>query len=200
VSSTDNLHSQLVGWAKIILPLCALGLLSTLFLFARNSNEPSEIVLAEVEAIAREQLLSAPEFSGVTDDGAIVVISARTARPNDVRPDTVDVDDMKMRMDNTDGSQIFVTALEGELDGRGRIGQFFGLVHIETSTGYQMETNGLVAELDTGLVTSDTQIEIRAPFGELSAGSARFLITSENTGQEMLFTNGVRLLYRPQDP
>ena len=30
----DNLYSQMVGWAKIVLPLCAIGLLSTLFLFA----------------------------------------------------------------------------------------------------------------------------------------------------------------------
>ena len=60
-----------------------------------------------------------------------------------------------------------------------------------------METNGLTAELDTGLVTSDGLLEIRAPFGELTAGKVTFLIASEDRGQQMLFTNGVRLLYNP---
>lgn len=197
MNSSDNLHSQLVGWAKIILPLCALGLLSTLFLFARNTTETSEIALAEVEAIAREQRVTAPEFSGMTDEGAIIVISARSARPDDVRPDTVSIDTMRMRMDNPDGSHINVTATLGELDGRARLARFLGLARVETSSGYELETNGLTAELDTGLVTSDGLLEIRAPFGELTAGKVTFQIAREDRGQQMLFTNGVRLLYNP---
>lgn len=200
MAAADNLHSQLVGWAKIILPLCALGLLSTLFLFARGPGEPSEIALAEVEAIAREQRVSAPEFSGMTDDGAIVVISAKTARPDSQRPDTVSIDAMRLRMDNADGSHIEVTATRGELDGRERLARFLGLARLVTSTGYELETNGLIAELDTGVVTSDGLLEIRAPLGQLTAGKVTFQVTSENTAQEMLFTNGVRLLYQPQTP
>ncbi|MDP5084812.1 MAG: hypothetical protein NWQ23_05270 [Yoonia sp.] len=198
MSGADNLHSLLVGWAKIILPLCALALLSTLFLFARGTNEPPEIALAEVEEIAREQRISAPEFSGVTEDGAIMVISAKTARPDAIHPDTVMMDSIQMRMDNPDGSQLDVTAISGEFDGRARIARFSGLARLETSTGYQMETNGLIAELDTGLVTSDGLLEIRAPFGQLTAGNVTFQVASDQTAQHILFTNGVRLLYMPQ--
>lgn len=200
MATDQNLHSQIVGWAKIILPLCALGLLSTLFLFARSSTDPSDIAIAEVAEIAREQRVSAPEFSGVTDDGSIVVISAKSARPSDTAPDTVSIDEMQMKMDNTDGSQIEVTATLGELDGRARVARFLGLARLQTSTGYEMETNGLIAELDTGIVTSDGLLEIRAPFGELTAGTVTFQVSSEDTGQQMLFTNGVRLLYHPQTP
>ena len=195
-----NFHSQLVGWAKIILPLCALGLLSTLFLFARSTTEPSDTTLAEIEAIAREQRVSAPEFSGVTDSGAVVVIAARSARPDATQPDTVSVDEMRMQMNNPDGSQLEVTATLGEVDGRNRIARFLGLARLETSTGYQMETNGLIAELDSGVVTSDGLLEIRAPLGQLTAGKVTFQVGPENTAQQMLFTNGVRLLYQPQNP
>ena len=200
MADADNIHSQLVGWAKIILPLCALGLLSTLFLLARGPAEPSDIALAEVEAIAREQRVSAPEFSGVTDEGAIIVVSAKAARPDTSRPDTVSIDAMRLRMDNTDGSHVEVTATRGELDGRARLARFLGLARLETSTGYELETNGLIAELDTGIVTSDGLLEIRAPFGQLTAGKVTFQASPDATGQEMLFTNGVRLLYTPQTP
>jgi len=200
VIHADNLYSQLVGWAKIILPLSALALLSTLFLFSRTTTEPADIALEEVEAIAREQRISAPEFSGVTDDGAVIVISAKSARPGASRPDTVGIDDMRLRIDNPGGSSIEVTATQGEIDGRAQVARFLGLARLATSNGYEMETNGLIANLDTGRVTSDGLLEIRTPFGQLTAGRVTFQVASENTAQEMLFTDGVRLLYTPQTP
>ena len=196
----DNLYSQVVGWAKILLPLCAIGLLSTLFLLARSTTEPNEIVLEQVEAIAREQRLSAPEFSGLTDDGAVIVISASTARPDTTRPDTISIDDVRLRMDNADGSNVEITATMGEIDGRAGIASLLGLARLVTSSGYEMETNGLIAELDTGLVTTDGLLEIHAPFGQLTAGKVTFQMASEGISQEMLFTDGVRLLYTPQTP
>ena len=196
----DNLYSQVVGWAKILLPLCAIGLLSTLFLLARSTTEPNEIVLEQVEAIAREQRLSAPEFSGLTDDGAVIVISASTARPDTTRPDTISIDDVRLRMDNADGSNVEITATMGEIDGRAGIASLLGLARLVTSSGYEMETNGLIADLDTGLVTTDGLLEIHAPFGQLTAGKVTFQMASEGISQEMLFTDGVRLLYTPQTP
>jgi lipopolysaccharide export system protein LptC len=199
MGGNDNLHSAFVGWAKIILPLGALGLLATLFLFARGQNEPTDIAFSEVQAIARDQRLSSPRFSGVTNDGAILSVSARSAKPDTAKPDTVGIDEIRLRMDNPSGSYVVVTATQGELDGRARVARFLGLARLETSSGFEMETNGLIAELDTGVVKSDGLLEIRAPFGELTAGMVTFQVSSENTGQQMLFTDGVRLIYKPQD-
>lgn len=196
---TDNLHSKLVGWSKIILPLVALGLLSTLFLFARNSGPPPEIPFAEIEAMARDQRITAPRFSGVTDDGSVIAITARSAQPDISRPDTVSIDKIVMRMDTAGGNRIDITATNGEVDGRARLARFLGLARLETSSGYEMETRGLTAELDTGIVTSDGMLEIRAPFGELTAGQVTIRISANNTDQHLLFTEGVRLIYRPQD-
>lgn len=198
--SADNFYSQLVGWAKIILPLCAIGLLSTLFLFARGTGAPDEVALARIEAIAREQRLTAPEFSGLTDDGATVVISAKTAQPDPTRPDTVSIDDIGLRMNTPEGIQIEVMAVRGEIDGRAQVARFLGLARVATSNGYEMETNGLIADLRSGVVMSDGLLEVRAPFGEISAGNVRFAVTSEALGQQMLFTNGVRLLYSGETP
>lgn len=195
----DNIHSKVVGWAKIILPLCALALLSTLFLLARNPSNQSSIPFAKIEELARDQGITAPKFSGLTDDGAIVVIAARSAQPDVTRPDTVKIDALTFRMENPDGSDLVVTATTGELEGRSRIARFLGLARLETSSGFQMETNGLIAELDTGLVTSDGLLEIHAPFGELTAGKVTFQVTDDQTGQQMHFTDGVRLIYRSQD-
>ncbi len=193
----DNLHSQLVGWAKIILPMSALALLSTLFLFARDANTTDDAALAQAEEIAREQKVTAPEFAGVTDSGDIIIIAAKSAQPSVERPDTIQIDDIRMRLDTTDGSFVEVTAVEGEIDGRARIASFLGLARLQTSNGYEMETNGLVAELQTGRVTSNGLLEIRAPFGDLTAGMVTFQVATPEAGQQMLFTDGVHLLYKP---
>ncbi len=198
--TADNFHSQLVGWAKIILPLCALALLSTLFLFAREANTPDDIALAQAEEIARDQKVTAPEFAGVTDNGDIIVIAAKSAQPDVTRPDTVQIDDIRLRLDTTDGSFVEVTAVKGEVDGNAQIASFLGLARLQTSNGYAMETNGLIAELKTGRITSNGLLEIRAPFGELTAGMVTFQSASQRAGQQMLFTNGVRLLYKPNTP
>jgi lipopolysaccharide export system protein LptC len=200
MQATDNFHSQLVGWAKIILPLCALALLSTLFLFARDANTTDELALAQATEIARQQRVTTPEFAGVTDDGSIIVITAKSARPDSERLDTIKIDDLRMRLDTTDGAHVEITAVAGEVDGRVQTASFLGLARLETSNGYEMETNGLIAELDTGRVTSNGLLEIRAPFGTLTAGMVTFEVASQQAGQQMLFTNGVRLLYTPQVP
>lgn len=196
----DNLYSKVVGWAKIILPLGAIALLSSLFLFARESSSPDEVALARVEEIAREQRLAAPEFSGLTDDGATVVISAKSAQPDSLRPDRISIDDIRLRINTPEGIRIDVTAVRGEIDGRAQVARFLGLARIETSNGYELETNGLIVSLQSGVVTSEGLLEVRAPFGELSAGTIRFEVPSENEGQRMLFTDGVRLLYTGQNP
>ncbi|MEM8536322.1 MAG: LPS export ABC transporter periplasmic protein LptC [Pseudomonadota bacterium] len=198
MADADNLHSQLVAWAKIVLPLCALALLSTLFLFARTNGEASDVTMAEVEAIAREQRVAAPEFSGLTDDGAVIVISAQAARPDTERPDTLNIDDIAMRMDNPDGSQLSVSATTGVVNGRAQSAQFIGLARLDSSAGYQMETNGLTIDLQSGTVTSNGLLEVRAPFGELTAGQVTFTIDGPETGQQIQFTEKVRLLYDPE--
>jgi len=197
MTDADNFHSQLVGWAKIVLPLCALALLSTLFLFARGTTDPSDFALGEVAEIAQEQRVSALRFSGVTLDGSVIVIAAKSARPDSNRDDTITIDDMRLRLDGADGTTIEVTAIQGEVDSASQEARLLGLARLETSNGYAMETNGLTAELETGRIMSDGTVEIRAPFGELTAGQITIETSSEATGQQMLFTQGVRLLYYP---
>lgn len=195
----ENFHSQLVGWSKILLPISALALLSTLFLLARAPSAPTDIPIAEIEAIARDQRITAPQFSGITEDGSIIAISARSAKPDMTREDTILIEEISMQMDSVNGNRIDISAIEGEIDGSAGLAKFLGLTRLVTSDGYEMEVTGLVAELDTGQVTSNGQLEIHAPFGELTAGQVTFKVSRENTGQQMLFTQGVRLIYQPPE-
>ncbi|PUB17109.1 LPS export ABC transporter periplasmic protein LptC [Yoonia sediminilitoris] len=198
MAGPDNFHSYLVSWSKIILPITALALLSSLFLLARSPSRPTEVSFAEILAMARDQRVTAPRVSGVTSKNATFSIKADSAVPDLNRRDSIDFDQMAMRMDNPDGSSLDVTSSTGNVDGNTRVARFLGLARIETSSGYQMESAGLIAELDSGTVTSDGEVEIRGPFGTLIAGQVTFVITDDEQGQQMLFTKGVHLIYDPK--
>ena len=198
VTAADNLHTRLVNWAKVILPLMALGLLSTLFLFARGGSEPGEIPFARINDLAREQRINAPEFSGVATDGSIIEVTARSAQPIEGRLDSLSITEPSLTLDALDGTSLTIVAGEGVLDGRSNEARLSGLARVETTSGYLMETNGLFADLSSGRIVSDGALKILAPFGEIEAGQVEIEVTSSDEGQQMHFSNGVRMLYQIQ--
>lgn len=197
MTASDNLHSQVVGWAKVLLPLAALVLLSTLFLFARKNEEAESIPYAEITALAREQVITNPSFSGVSDTGAVIQIRADAARPDLEMPTRVTIDAPRLMLDAADGTSLRVNAGAGMIDSAAGIAQMTGLARLITSNGYTMESSGLDADLETGTVTSHGQMAIQAPFGQLTAGQVVIHWAESGEGQQLQFTQGVKLVYEP---
>jgi lipopolysaccharide export system protein LptC len=195
---TDNLYSQFVVWSKVMLPLAALALLSTLFLFARSTGPNSSTPIAEIEAIAREPRITEPYFSGIANDGSVISIAADEIRPDPDQPDAFAVGKIEAEIEATDGSHVTISAGEGQIDPRARLARMTGLARMTSSSGYVMETAGVVADLDSGTVTSIGPLEVQAPYGDLTAGGLILSVTDTGTGQQMVFNGGVRLLYQPQ--
>ncbi len=192
----DNRYSRFVNWLKVLLPLAALALLSTLFLFARGPADPSTIPFAEIEAVARDQRLTSPAFSGVADDGSIIALSAQSAQPEG--GDGLIVAAPRARIDSLDGTRINIVAGFGQIIENGRGARLEEDVEIETSNGYTIETGGLTARLDTGRLETLGPVTAEAPYGELTAGRLVIETPEGGGGQRMLFTDGVDLIYRPQ--
>lgn len=190
-------HTLFVTWSKIVLPLAGLALLSAIFLFARTDGAEPAIPFSEVEAIAREQRISEPHFAGEATDGSIVSVRAGTIRPDPERADAFAITELRAAIDAPDGTRIDITAGLGELDPRARTARISGLARLVTSSGYEMETEGLVASFETGTVTSIGPLEVRAPYGQLTAREMEIFTSPDGTGQQMVFKGGVRLVYVP---
>lgn len=193
----SNLHSVIVGWLKILLPLAALMLLSTLFLFARGSGTSGDIPFARIDAAAAEQRVASPRFSGLTSTGDTLQISAEAARPAADGGSQIDIDRPHLSLDGTDGRTLRVTAGTGTIDTVARTARLDGLARLETSDGYTMETAGLRADMDSGTITSDGALEVQAPFGQLSAGQVTVNTAQDGAGGRIAFTDGVKLVYTP---
>ena len=195
MTESTNLYSQFVGFLKIILPLAALALMSTVFLFARAPSQENAIPYAEIEALAQEPRLSGAQLSGVTEDGSVIELTARTTRP---AGDVISADALAAGIDTADGVRIDIRAGGGEIDNTARVARLTGLAHMQTSNGFEMEAAGFAADLETGRITSDGALEVQSPFGALTAGQLVIETPDGASGQVMLFQNGVRLVYTPQ--
>ena len=191
----ENFYSQFVGFLKVTLPLAALILMSTVFLFARAPSPETTIPYAEIQEIAREPGLSGAQFSGVADDGSVISLTARNTRPVG---DIITADTLLAGIDTVDGTRIDISAGTGEINNSAQTARLTGLARMVTSNGYEMETAGFTANFSTGRIVSEGALEVQAPFGALTAGNL-VIETPEGTDEQvMLFQNGVRLVYTPQ--
>lgn len=191
-------RTRIVRWLRVLLPLLALALLSTMFLFSRMSDSESRIPYTEVdaEAAARDGRLVAPEYSTVAGDGARIGLRAAQGRVADAGGDA---QGLELDWQRPDGVSARATAPEGGSDADGV--RLNGGVVIETSTGWRMQTDSLTAASDRGMIAARNPVEAEAPFGQLSAGSMQ--LGSGETGKPdgsavLNFSGGVRLIYRPE--
>lgn len=198
MATYDDTYSRLIGWLKFLLPLSALAILSTLFLFARTLDPERAIPYADVnvDQLIREQRISAPNFSGVTRDGSAISLAAGVVRPDPADPQRMTASEVTGRIDMPNGQSADIRAANGLIDATEDRAVLDGGVTLETTTGYRVETVGLSAALDETDIVSNGPVNAVGPAGTLKAGAMR-LTQSDAGGYLLVFKDGVRLVYDP---
>ncbi|MFD2439080.1 MULTISPECIES: hypothetical protein [Paracoccus] len=190
-------RSCIVAWLRVLLPLSALALLSVLFLLGRNPDPDASIPYADVDPreLAERQAVTSPTYAGVTDDGAQLSITAAEARPDGGQGEG-QAQTVHMTLRARDGRAADVSAgsaaLEGEqvLLGDG--------VRMTTADGWVVTAPQFLASTIAGTVVSDREVNVLAPFGELTAGQMELRPSGQGSGDHVLdLSGGVRLIYRP---
>ncbi|MBY6201533.1 LPS export ABC transporter periplasmic protein LptC [Maritalea mobilis] len=201
--ASGSRYSTVVMGLKLTLPLAALALLSTLFLFSNPPDPEQAIPYAEVdvEELAREQRLTQPRFAGVLEDGRELTLVADAATPSfdadRTRTEAIATENVSGRMALPDGDVLTLDAASGYIDLAGQVADLFGGVTATTELGYRLVTEEIhVLLAQTGLST-DTDVEITGPGITLTAGAME--VTGPSEGAVVSFTGGVRLLYQPEN-
>lgn len=194
---TRDTHSRVVAMAKIALPLLALGILSTLFLFARTVDPTNAVPYADVDVAerAREPRLTAPTYAGVTSDGAALTVRAAEARP-DIGSGTT-AQTLSARLDTPDGARTDLTADRMTIDDLSGLLSLNGNVMLVTTSGYRVTTDTLTARLDrTGLIAPGTVAAV-APAGTITAQGMTLTQSADPDTYVLVFKGRVKLLYDP---
>jgi len=113
-------YTRVVTWLKIGLPIAAPGLLSTLFLFARDRDITGDVPFAkgDLEDRAQGQQLTKPHFAGMTTAGDRVSVTAAAARPDGDEPRLMVITGISSRIDLATGEHFALASGEGWINNR----------------------------------------------------------------------------------
>ena len=194
----DDSWSWFVAGARIVLPLTALALLSMLFLVSDRVDPTDPIPYADIDLaeLAREPRLTAPQFAGVTQDGAALTFSATGARP-EAGVQGASATDVVARLQSPGGFVADITARLASLDPVATVLRLSGDVRLVTSAGYSISTEQLVLATDRSRIESLGAVLAEAPFGRLDAGSMDLRAEAEGAPYLLVFNGGVKLIYQP---
>lgn len=194
-------HSRAVAFLKVLLPLAALVLLSTLFLISRGVNTDAVIPFAqrEIEDRMRGQLVTAPFFSGTTAKGDEILVTASTARPGRNGAPAI-ASDMSAEIILAEGGKITLASETGAINPARDTARFTGNVTITSADGLVVETEELNSILSGLSATSPGPVRATGDIGVLTAGNMQIEAKTGGGPVHMLFKNGVKLLYQPQQP
>jgi len=200
MAAYDNTYSRVVAWLKIVLPLAALALMSTVFLVARTIDPAQTLPTADIDPseLAREGRLGAPRYSGVTEDGAAIAFTARSARPDIAEQTGISTGDgLEARLDLPSGTRIELSAGAGVIDTGEGTAAMSGGVAVQTSQGYRMQTDSVETLLDRTRLESGGAVAGQGPIGTLEAGAMELTATQGGESHVLVFKEGVKLVYEP---
>ncbi len=192
-------YSRLIVFLKVILPLIALGLLSSLFLLSR-STDPTAILPFEEAGVTerlRDSLVTAPHYEGMTDRGDQLTVTASTAKPGK-EGEFAKARDVNAVIEMTGGNNVTLESLTGSFDPSGDFARFTGNVQIETTTGYRLITDALDSRIRRLELRSDGPVAGDGPFGTLDAGRMELTTDPDTKIAYLRFIDGVKLIYDPK--
>lgn len=196
-------YSRFVTWMKVLLPLLALGVLSTIFLISRGLDSDANIPFADVDVdeLVREQRITAPAYAGMTGDGTAITVEAERATPEPGNPARAVAEQLRARLAARDGTTFDAEALRGQVDSAAGTFGLEGGIRLTGSDGLEVTAPALTGSLQRSELDVQGPVVARAPFGELTAGSMRLrrndAATAGNDRFRLVFGDGVRMIYNP---
>ncbi|UWR22532.1 LPS export ABC transporter periplasmic protein LptC [Sulfitobacter sp. S190] len=193
-------HSRWIARLKVLLPLAALALLSTLFLISRAMDGETVIPFAEneVRERLRDQQVTGPFFSGVTSSGDEVSFSAVKLTTPEGETGVNIAENVVARLNGAGGSRLQIVADRARVAMADNAARLDGDVIIRTSQGYVIRTEVLDSELSRMHIEAPEPLRATGPLGDLQAGGMTLDRQAEGENAQMLFTDGVKLVYTPK--
>jgi len=194
-----NRYTKAVTWVKVVLSLSALALLSTMFLFSRTPDPDAALPYADVDVdqLVREQRLSRPRFAGTLEDGREVTLVADTAAAAVTDPNTIVMTAIESHVTLSPSAELALTAEQGDYSLAEQIISLAGSVVVQTTNGYRLSTDRLTVAMDTMRLAAPGAVSLTGTGLSLDAGAME--ITGPEGATFLRFTDGVRLLYQPEN-
>ncbi len=199
MARSHNSYSRMVSWLKILLPLIALGVLGTVFLF--NSEDGFEIGFTfsrtDIETLERGSFIKNPQVNGITKKGEPFYLLADEIRPMDDDNSLVVITNLDVEFQFSSDTWTKITSESALMDVTAQTVWFETGGRLETSDG----NVALVDSLHLLMASGELQgsgIVADGPLGQISAENFR-IESSEGENRVLWFENNVRMVYDLQN-
>jgi len=186
-------YSRFVGWAKLVLPLGAGGLLLVLagWPYLSSGFDRLRLVFPKLDqAQVRDLRMVNPRFSGVDKEKRPFTLTADTARQNPENNDLVGLEVPKADIMTKEGAWVVVTSKTGIYQPDSHFLDMFGDVTMFHDKGYQFHTQQARVDLDSGSAAGDLPTDGVGPAGTINGEGFRIL----KKGETVLFTGKSKLV------
>jgi lipopolysaccharide export system protein LptC len=177
--------------AALVLLLVGLALatwLDPLRILARLPGEAGKLVISGTKIT-----MSQPKLSGYTRDARWYELTARAAAQDITKPDLVELQDIRAKLEMQDKSIVDLSALDGVFDrkaGQLTLGRNIVLI---SSSGYEIRLSQAVVDTTTGNIVSEKPVEVKSQQATLNAN--RLEVTAG--GEVVRFDGGVTMTVQP---
>ncbi|NOD49357.1 MULTISPECIES: LPS export ABC transporter periplasmic protein LptC [unclassified Ruegeria] len=192
-------YSRMVQFLKVLLPLAAIVLLSTVFLLSRSIETNVSVPFAQNDIDERlaQQVVTQPNYQGTTRKGEDVQIEATQATQGS-EGSTPAASEFRGRFGLLNGGTITLDSNSGLIRPDEGTATFVGDVVITTADGLQVTTDLLNTSLDEIRGDTPGQVNGTGPIGNFSAGRMTFGTEKKDGPVHIVFTDGVKLIYEPE--
>ncbi len=182
----------LVGVAKRLLPLAAVGLLAAVALWPEleRTEDRARVTFRRVTQAAPDTVrILEPRYQGVDEQNRPYNLTAQTAiQAGD--SEVVELENPQADLLLNDGAWVYLEAEEGRFDRPRNHLDLTGEVTLHQDDGTQFVTEQAAVDLLAGHASGDRPVQAQGPFGTLTAEGFRLT----ERGQVILFTGQVRVL------
>lgn len=192
-------HSRMVQFFKVVLPLVAILMLSTVFLLSRSIETDVKVPFTQKDIDERlaDQVVTQPNYQGTTRKGEEVQIEAiRAAQGSENSVPTAA--EFRGRMNLSNGNVITLDSNTGMIRPDKNTATFVGDVVITSTDGTEITTDLLNTALDEIRGDAPGQVNGTGIIGNFTAGSMTFGTEKKDGPVHIIFTDGVKLIYEPE--
>lgn len=189
-------HSRHVHWLRVGVPAVIAAAL--LIVAAVNYMPavggfqlPTEIGRLVIKGT--KVTMQQPRLTGFTVDSRPYEFTAKSAEQDITKPDLMELNQIEAKVDMQDKSTVNVTSNSGTYDMKAETLTLTDMVHLVSSTGYEVRLSQAVIDVHRGNMVSNLPVWVKLTNGVITAKHLEVL----DSGDLIRFSGGVTMILHP---
>lgn len=186
-------HSRLVRFLRVVVPLGVVLSLGVYVIFSFFNPftilEKLPNVSGKLAVQGSKITMELPRIAGITRDKRAYELTAETAVQDITKPDVVELQNLRAKMEMQDSDVVVITAKSGTYNTKGDNVVLREHVVVTSAQGINAKLREAVVDMKKGNVVSEQPVEIKMPAGTITANGMEIV----DSGDVVRFTRGVVL-------